>query len=45
VETIAPPAIAYQRVAGVLQVLAELLQPVINNFIRAGIYMNFHFFV
>jgi hypothetical protein len=28
VETTAPPAIAYQRVAGVLQILAELLQPV-----------------
>lgn len=31
VETSAPPAVAYQRVAGVLGVLAELLQPVGEN--------------
>ncbi|KAL3110136.1 hypothetical protein niasHT_015739 [Heterodera trifolii] len=34
VETTAPPAVAYQRVAGVLAVLAELLQPVKDTHIE-----------
>lgn len=32
VETIAPAHIAYQRIAGVLEVLATTLQPVNNTF-------------
>nr|CAD2197952.1 unnamed protein product [Meloidogyne enterolobii] len=34
VETTAPPAVAYQRVAGVLNVLSELLQPVKDTHIE-----------